>query len=104
MAVSDYAPHQEATTHAPINKGEHYEKVAFNFCKAATIILLTGRFALPVAAGAATVFYLLAHFNGKTNSRCILQKPWLIATFWGMILVAWVALQVHPIALHLYEH
>lgn len=100
MTVSDYAPPPAATTHTPVSKGENYEKIAFNFCKAATIILFTGHFALPVAAGAAMVFYLLAHFNGKTDSRCILQKPLWIATFWGTILVAWIVLQVHPIVLH----
>lgn len=100
MTVSDYTPHQAAT--ASKSKGEHYEKVAFTFCKAATIILLTGHFALPAAAGAATVFYLLAHFHGQTESRCILQKPLIIAGFWSAIFVAWVALQVHPIALHHY--
>jgi len=100
MAVSDYMPPQEVTPPV-LSKGESYEKIAFNFCKAATIILFTGKFALPIAAGAATVFYLLAHFNGKTDSRCILQKPLLIATFWGTICLAWLFIHLRPLWMHL---
>lgn len=74
-------------TSAPRAKtqGEVYEGIAFTFCKAATIILFTGPYALPVASGAATIFYLLAHRHGKTDTRCILQRPLLIAAFWGTI-------------------
>ena len=68
-------------------RGEAYEGIAFNFCKAATIILIAQRFALPVAAGAAAVFYLLAHVHGKRDTRCVLRIPLLIAAFWGSISV-----------------
>ena len=66
-------------------RGETYEGIAFNFCKAATIILIAQRFALPVAAGAAAVFYVLAHAYGKRDTRCVLRIPLLIAAFWGSI-------------------
>jgi hypothetical protein len=66
-------------------KGETYEGIAFTFCKAATIILLTGKWALPIAAGAAAVFYLLAYRHNKRDTRCILREPRLIAAFWGAI-------------------
>jgi len=65
--------------------GQMYEGIAFNFCKAATIILFTGPFALPVASGAAAVLYLLAHHHGQTDTRCILKRPLLIAAFWGVV-------------------
>jgi hypothetical protein len=66
-------------------KGEVYEGIAFTFCKAATIILLTQKFALPVAAGLAAVFYVLADLHGKKDTRCILKIPLLIAAFWGAV-------------------
>ena len=66
-------------------KGEVYERIAFTFCKAATIILLTQRFALPVAAGAAAVFYVLADRHVKTDTRCALRVPLLTAAFWGVV-------------------
>lgn len=78
-------------------RGEVYEGVAFTFCKAATIILFTGPFALPVASGAAAVFYLLAHRAGKNDTRCILKRPLLIAAFWGCISVASLALITRPL-------
>lgn len=71
-----------------LSSGERYEKIAFNFCKAATIILLTQQYALTVASGAAAVLYLMAHFHGKKDTRCILRSPLLTASFWGLICLA----------------
>lgn len=84
----------------PKTKGEIYEGIAFTFCKAATIILFTQRFALPVAAGAAAVFYLLADAHGKKDTRCILKRPRLIAAFWGTVCVASLYLIVWPMFAH----
>jgi hypothetical protein len=42
-------------------------------------------FALPVAAGAAAVFYILADWHGKKDAHCILRVPVLIAAFWGTV-------------------
>jgi hypothetical protein len=77
-------------------KGEVYEGIAFTFCKAATIILLTQKFALPVAAGAAAIFYVLADRHGKKDTRCILKVPLLIAAFWGAIALASLFRIVYP--------
>lgn len=66
--------------------GEKYEGIAFTFCKAATIALIAGRFTLPVAAGLASVFYVLAYAKGKQDTRCVLRLPLLIAGLW-----LWVA-------------
>jgi hypothetical protein len=70
------------------DKGAHYEKLAFNFCKAATIVLLTGRYALTVASAAAAVLFFLAHLNGKKETRCILNKPIIAAGFWAVVCAA----------------
>ena len=72
-------------SHQVKTRGEVYESVAFTFCKAATIILIAQRFALPVAAGAASVLYLLAYVNGKRDTRCVLRIPLLISAFWGAV-------------------
>lgn len=68
-------------------RGQVFEGLAFTFCKAATIIALTGKFALPAAAGAAAVFFLLADINGQKETRCFLMKPRLIAALWGVVAV-----------------
>jgi hypothetical protein len=81
-------------------RGEVYEGIAFTFCKAATLILLTQKFALPVAAGAAALFYVLAQIHGKKDTRCILKEPILIATFWGAVSLVSLFLQVRTMFPH----
>lgn len=71
----------------PKTRGELYEGVAFQFCKVATVALLAGRFALPLASGLCAVFYVLAIRNGKRDTRCWLKRPPLIAGFWGCVCV-----------------
>lgn len=75
----------EPTPPPPKTRGQIFEGIAFTFCKAATIILLTGKFALPAAAGAAAVFFILADLNGQRDTRCLLMKPKLIAALWGTV-------------------
>jgi hypothetical protein len=79
--------------------GEKFEGIAFTFCKAATIILLTQKFALPVASGAAALFYIMAFVSGKTDTRCWLLWPPAIAGFWGLVCVASTYLTLNPGAL-----
>lgn len=100
--MSTHEPLQvEISVTPPVKtKGEIYEGIAFTFCKAATIILLTQKFALPVAAGAAAVFYILAHLNGKTDTRCILKMPLLIAAFWGTISLVSLYAILRPMFVH----
>jgi hypothetical protein len=98
---STMSTQEESLTSAPVapaarTQGEIYEGIAFTFCKAATIILLTQQFALPVAAGAAAIFYLLADRHGKKDTRCILKRPRLIAAFWGVIALASLFRIVYP--------
>ena len=75
------------------NKGESYEKLAFNFCKAATIMLLAAplrQFALPVVTTIAACLYILAFIHGQRGTQCILGNPLVVAGFWGVVsLVAW---------------
>jgi hypothetical protein len=82
--------------HSP-TRGEAYERVAFTFCKAATLILLTQRFALPVASGAAAIFYVLADRHGKRDTRCILRVPLLIAAFWGAVCLVSLYATLRPL-------
>lgn len=81
-------------------KGEVYEGIAFTFCKAATIILIAQQFALPVAAGAAAVFYVLANLHGKKDTRCILKAPLLIAAFWGTVAIVSLVLTLRRMLAH----
>lgn len=81
----------------PQSKGEVYEGIAFTFCKAATIILLTQKFALPVAAGAAAVFFVLADRHGKKDTRCIVRVPLLIAGFWSIVALLSLYTSVRPL-------
>ena len=78
-------------------RGEVYERVAFTFCKAATLILLTQRFALPVASGAAAIFYVMADRHGKKDTRCILRVPLLIAAFWGAVCLVSLYATLRPL-------
>ncbi len=66
-------------------RGEVFEGIAFQFCKVATVVLLTGRWALPISAGLCTIFFLLAQVNGKRDTRCFLRSPLLAATVFALI-------------------
>ena len=88
-------------TPRPKTRGERYESTAFTFCKAATLILITQKFELPVAAGAAAVFYLLAALNGKNDTRCVLPVPLLIAAFWGVVCLVSLYGHLRPLLLRL---
>ena len=100
MSIHSEASVEPGETARPRSKGEVYEGIAFTFCKAATIILLTQKFALPVAAGLAAIFYVLATLHGKKNTRCILKIPLLIAAFWGTVSLASLYLTVRSMLGH----
>ncbi|MCC7494172.1 MAG: hypothetical protein IT204_17565 [Fimbriimonadaceae bacterium] len=71
------------------SRGRTYEGLAFTFCKAATVCLLCGRYALPVAAGAAAVLYVVAWRHGQRTTRCFARHPLAIAAFWLTVVLAW---------------
>lgn len=75
----------EPPVHEAPDRGEKFERLAFTFCKAATLILITRKFALPVAAGGAALFYVLAVIYGKRDTRCRLRFPVVIAAFWALV-------------------
>jgi hypothetical protein len=77
-------------------RGEVYEGIAFQFCKIATVTLLAGRFALPIAAAACALFYALALANGKRDTRCVLRYPWVLITVWGLVAVASLVVILNP--------
>lgn len=77
-------------------RGEKFESIAFTFCKAATIILFTQNFALPIASGAAAIFYILAYAFGKKDTCCWLKWPPLIAGFWGSVCLVSTLLTFNP--------
>ncbi|MBX9770050.1 MAG: hypothetical protein K2X29_01685 [Candidatus Obscuribacterales bacterium] len=76
--------------------GQKFEGIAFNFCKAATIILLTQRYALPIASGTAAIFYVLAYASGKRDTKCWFIWPPLIAGFWLIVCVISTYLTFNP--------
>lgn len=91
-----------STCQTPTSKtqGEKFEGLAFTFCKAATIILLTQQFALPVASGAAALFYMLAYASGKTDTRCWFLFPPAIAGFWAIVCAISTYFCFNPIVWH----
>src|SRR5690349_837050 len=64
--------------------GRRYEGWAFTFCKAAFLVLLTGRYALFALSGLATIFYILATLKGVREWRCWAKPPYVTA-FWAVI-------------------
>lgn len=77
-------------------RGEIYEGIAFQFCKVATVTLLLGRFALPVASGLCAVFYVMAVAKGKKDTKCWLKHPLLIAGLWAVVCVVSSVLVIQP--------
>ncbi|RYG65528.1 hypothetical protein EON80_17200 [bacterium] len=71
-------------------KGEALERLAFTFCKIATLCLIAGRYALPVAASGAAFFFAAAYFKGKKDTRCIGKHPLLVSSFWMLVLIIWI--------------
>ena len=74
----------------PNERGAAFESLAFTLCKIATFTLLFGRYALPLAATGAAIFFVLAERNGQRDTRCIGKHPLLIAAFWVGVVGMWV--------------
>lgn len=87
-----------------MSPGDKYEGIAFTFCKAAFIILLTQKFALPVASGLAGIFYIMAFVSGKTTTRCWATYPPAIAGFWFVVCIVSTFLIFHPIPFLAFLH
>lgn len=65
-------------------EGRRFEGWAFTFCKAAFLVLLTGRYALFALSGLATVFYLLAAARGVKTWHCWAKPPY-VTVFWAIV-------------------
>jgi hypothetical protein len=100
MTIGTEAPVQNEFARPSRTPGDVYEGIAFTFCKAATIVLLTQRFALGVAAGAAAVFYLLAYRHGQRTTRCVGRTPLLIAGFWSVVSAISLYVTIRPMTGH----
>ncbi len=77
---------------ANVSLGNKFEGIAFSFCKAATVALVFQKFALPAAALLSAVFFLLAVFYGKKDTKCVLRFPLIIAGFWIVIAAIWLVM------------
>ena len=66
-------------------RGEVFEGLAFQFCKVATVALLTGRWCLPVASGLGAGLFLAAHLSGKRDTRCVLRSPLLASAVLALV-------------------
>jgi hypothetical protein len=93
MQTVGLEPASNPTIRTPAEK---LEGVAFTFCKAATLIAVAGRYALPITALAASGFYVAAFLKGKQDTRCILRFPLLIAGFWVFIAALWLLGALNP--------
>jgi hypothetical protein len=47
------------------------------------------QFALPAAAILTAIFFMLAYFSGKKDTRCVLHYPLVISVFWLVVAVVW---------------
>ncbi len=76
-------------------RGEAFEKIAFSMCKIALFCLLTQGFALPLAAIGAALFFGLAVWNGKRDTKCWAKNPLGIALFWLLVAGIWLFYHLH---------
>jgi hypothetical protein len=79
-----------ATAPPVFTTGQKYERIAFTFCRAGTIVLfaqllLGERWVLPFVALTTALLYGVAYVYGKRDTKCILRLPWVIILFWGLI-------------------
>lgn len=77
---------------------EQMGRLAFAYCKIATVSLLLGRFALPAAALLSAAFFIAGWFKGKTDTHCFLKYPLVAAGFWMAILAVWLGCEFAPSA------
>lgn len=82
------------TTKEPLEN--RFGRLAFAYCKIATLSLLAGRFVLPVAAFLSASFFVISFVKGKKDTKCYLKYPLLAASFWVMVLLAWLAIHIRP--------
>ncbi len=72
---------------------DRFGRLAFAYCKIATVSLIMGRFALPAAALLSAAFFIFGWIRGKRETKCYLHYPLLAATFWLIILTIWLGFE-----------
>jgi hypothetical protein len=77
---------------ANVSTGNKFGGIAFSFCKVATVALVFQKFTLPAAALLSAVFFLLAVFYGKKDTKCFLRYPLFIALFWVVVAAIWLVI------------
>lgn len=78
----------------PSSRGDRLEKIAFAYCRIATVALLCGRFALPVAAVLSAGLYAAAWLNGKRDTKCWLGDPRLPLALWTLVAALWIYAEI----------
>jgi hypothetical protein len=77
-----------------LKRGESFERIAFGLCKIALFCLVTQWLALPLAALGASLFFFLAVWHDKRDTKCWAKNPLGIAIFWLFVAAGWVFFQV----------
>ena len=72
------------------DRAETFGRLAFAYCKIATVSLLLGKYALTVAAGLIEAFFILGWWQGKRDTRCYLRYPLAAAGFWISVVSLWM--------------
>ena len=76
--------------------GERFGRLAFAYCKIATVSLLLGRFALPVAASLSAGFFVVGYLQGKKDTRCVGRYPLGVAALWTLVAAVWLLCEFAP--------
>jgi hypothetical protein len=71
-------------------QAERLGRLAFAYCRIATVCLLLGRYALPVAAILSAGLYLAAWITGKKDTKCYLRDPRLAIALWVFVAGGWL--------------
>jgi hypothetical protein len=76
----------------PLTRAQKYDRLAFTFCKMATVGLIAWVVTPPifvlVVALAAIYLYGRALALGIRRSQCVLRRPLLIMSFWAAVAAA----------------
>ena len=78
-------------------KSEQFGRLAFAWCKIATVSLIAGRFALPVAALLSAGFFIAAWIKGKHDTKCFVRQPLVTAGLWILVLSIWLWAEFAPV-------
>ncbi len=78
---------------------DRFGRLAFAYCKIATVSLLLGRYALPAAGLLSATFFILGWVRGKKETKCYLRYPLVAAGFWLTVLAIWLGFEFAPRAM-----